>query len=1024
MCRAWEVRVPQNHTALSGDLTVTVIGTPPRSARLELLRATQAGSTRFAPIGSVPLPPAPSGPNTTTPDVEVRFPCGLFTQGGSYGIVLVIAKPEERPIQELDVRWPAVVLNLAPARIQTYPELPVTATLEFPGIKCRPAAGAVVPELWMELLFCGHSPIGCTDTNATHKQVMYAEQLRGYRRLSLKLSCELFGLAGHYALTVRSALPTSRPVIHDAAAAAYLKVAWSEKFVFNVHARSIFPCDPHSGVAVLFQYPACILETGDRVRLFARLRADVASLVPPTSLHYKAEQRVTRGQHSLYFDCDLFSERYVEYCFVYVSQAITGAVSDVRVDCVPTLPVRESDSGGWGSWSAWTTCSTSCGGGTRNRYRLCDSPPPRYGAKFCEGPSLETQHCGVGTGTWDCPRSVPEDDQEVADRPEVQAEVGPGCRCGCVVHLGFAKPRRLVATSSKSCPGRTFWLIQANEGHIIHLSMHYLRLPCASQWLKVRDGNGLSATLIALLTGNQVPGHPVASSGQYLLLEFFSDELTAGGVDCGGGFLAEAQQIPAHPNKTALLSGRDGIDFTAVSSAPVSPPNLTVVHVASLMFVCVVLAVSACLAAQYLHRYRKYQLAAAHEDTETITGSHCSRAASNATLLSEVISLKRFGRHRTHDRLQEEDEDGYDSTEHEYEVIESGPKDASSPVTTDKQSTLSLPCTPPGSPASLPRSTTLGSSQGSRLPNGKEMEAASEREWRIPRRPLSRGARTVSRGPSLATLTNVSRLVFTRFKGRCSPASSILSRNPKEHKDKRNMERLLAGSEFSLPGPEHDLELDYYDYNVTNAGTVPGSYLGMDPAYLLWIPPFAPGCWEEESEQALALADLHSQQDLVDRDQNGIELDMEQVTEFIPRAAFYLNPEQGSVTELDNKEVESSEEMRKSTKEMNKIPETKQNGVELQDTFTPKKSDSLRTVEQLPLHEFPTMRDQARYKGDKIQESPVRVHRRPGEKETRVEKSPNNDDIKFADDEDDEEELNSCDRIVITESNKNRHIRV
>lgn len=39
-------------------------------------------------------------------------------------------------------------------------------------------------------------------------------------------------------------------------------------------------------------------------------------------------------------------------------------------------------------------------------------------------------------------------------------------------------------------------------------------------------------------------------------------------------------------------------------------------------------------------------------------------------------------------------------------------------------------------------------------------------------------------------------------------------------------------------GNPEDFELDYYDYNVTNASTVPGSYLGMDPAYLIWIPPF------------------------------------------------------------------------------------------------------------------------------------------------------------------------------------------
>lgn len=120
----------------------------------------------------------------------------------------------------------------------------------------------------------------------------------------------------------------------------FLQADWSEQFVFNVHARSISPCDPHSGISVLFEYPACILDRADRIRLFGKLRADVASLAPPTSLHYITEQRVVRGQHALHFECDFFSEKYVEYCFVYVSQAISGAVADVRMDCLPTLPVR------------------------------------------------------------------------------------------------------------------------------------------------------------------------------------------------------------------------------------------------------------------------------------------------------------------------------------------------------------------------------------------------------------------------------------------------------------------------------------------------------------------------------------------------------------------------------------------------------------------------------------------------------------------------------------------------------------
>jgi hypothetical protein len=44
------------------------------------------------------------------------------------------------------------------------------------------------------------------------------------------------------------------------------------------------------------------------------------------------------------------------------------------------------------------------------------------------------------------------------------------------------------------------------------------------------------------------------------------------------------------------------------------------------------------------------------------------------------------------------------------------------------------------------------------------------------------------------------------------------------------------GSQYSISTNE-EMEMDYYDYNVVNASAAPGSYLGMDPAFLVWIPP-------------------------------------------------------------------------------------------------------------------------------------------------------------------------------------------
>lgn len=131
-----------------------------------------------------------------------------------------------------------------------------------------------------------------------------------------------------------------------------------------------------------------------------------------------------------------------------------------------------------------------------------------------------------------------------ADRPEVIAEIGPGCRCGCIVHLGVAKPRRLIASSSKSCPGRTFWLIQADDGDRIRFKFDFFHLPCTTQWLKVRDGDSLTSELIGYFVGGN-PEHPgsIVSIGSQILVEFFSDELETTGQACGGGFLAHAQQM-------------------------------------------------------------------------------------------------------------------------------------------------------------------------------------------------------------------------------------------------------------------------------------------------------------------------------------------------------------------------------------------------------------------------------------------------------------------------------------------------
>uniref|UniRef100_A0ABD2VYR9 CUB domain-containing protein n=1 Tax=Trichogramma kaykai TaxID=54128 RepID=A0ABD2VYR9_9HYME len=872
-------------------------------------------------IGEVPLEQLP---NVAGVNVSLVVPCGFFSRGGSYSLQL---QHKSSPTPErftdtaslhdaqmwttLDVRWPTPSLALEPQHLDTYPSQPVLATLEYTGISCAPAAGVPVPAYTVQLIYCGASVLSCDPRNKSHVQMLYKEEVEGFPiQRVITLRCEFFGLAGHYALRLKPSDPSAPTT------SAYIKVEWSDLYVFNVHARSIYPCDASSGgVAVLFQYPACRL-AGDRVRVYGRLRADVASLAPPSTLHYVSELKAPPGKHQLTFDCDLFTERYVEYCFVYISQAYNGAMSEVRVDCIPTFPLQESDAGGWGPWSQWTPCSSSCVGGTRNRHRFCDTPPPRYGAKFCQGETVQTEPCGGSSqldlrgayspGDWECRHG----EGLAADRPEVTAEVGDKCRCGCSLSLERDQESKILAASSRYCPGRSFWLVQTNPEYILQMYFDQARFPCQGQYARVRDGDLLIDELLADIASDkkEPASGQIQSSGPRLLLEFYSQESLSTDDDhqaCLAGFLVHVSVIP----KSAAADNRSAIYPATLANAKIMAAAsrwaiwLTPAHLAAASLLCLMFLVSVFLALQYAFKYRKYQVA---EDLDSLTdNSACSgsmqgltrraRAVSSSTLISEVVSLVRLPRRGgnnspRHARLDESStvadiEEGYESTETQpdgdEESLGSGtlkPRDSDDQLHQQQpQRSISgggsgslrtivaggggtagnsVRSTPTRrSSVSSSSTTTLaaaaaasaggGSTASSSSANNSHVEVKYARPVKLrtfgPVSPVSEeGTTSMSEDGRRFSATSASNSLNNGFSPASSSSNSTLRRfTGKESKERRNRERLLAGpgSEFSLANQDTDLELDYYDYNVVNAGAAPGSYLGMDPAFLVWIPP-------------------------------------------------------------------------------------------------------------------------------------------------------------------------------------------
>ncbi|XP_045905935.1 hemicentin-1 [Micropterus dolomieu] len=76
--------------------------------------------------------------------------------------------------------------------------------------------------------------------------------------------------------------------------------------------------------------------------------------------------------------------------------------NDVQIDFCNSDPCPIS--GNWGPWTSWGSCSKTCNGGQMRRYRSCDNPRPANGGRACAGADTQLQRCSTSNcpvdGTW------------------------------------------------------------------------------------------------------------------------------------------------------------------------------------------------------------------------------------------------------------------------------------------------------------------------------------------------------------------------------------------------------------------------------------------------------------------------------------------------------------------------------------------------------------------------------------------------------------------------------------------------
>ncbi|KAM6461696.1 thrombospondin type-1 domain-containing protein 1 isoform 1-T2 [Liasis olivaceus] len=95
--------------------------------------------------------------------------------------------------------------------------------------------------------------------------------------------------------------------------------------------------------------------------------------------------------HRIEFSCTLFDSGTNKYCFEFSPSSQVNSPPWTK-ECVL---IQRNVGGSWSIWQAWSSCSATCGGGIRERYRECLTPFPIQTMQGCLGRQQETSPCSL-----------------------------------------------------------------------------------------------------------------------------------------------------------------------------------------------------------------------------------------------------------------------------------------------------------------------------------------------------------------------------------------------------------------------------------------------------------------------------------------------------------------------------------------------------------------------------------------------------------------------------------------------------
>ena len=322
----YQLTAPLRYTVLGGDIQVSyslplnasVGGTAHVQHRVQLESDSEV-------ITAVPV-------SSKYREGVLTFICGVVDYAGRF--VFKLLEPNGGQLTQTDTMvatWPDSNLTLPPSVAALTGD--VTLHMAVTGAQCKSlhsSVGYLVRVVYM----------GANDTHGRPTQnpdkhlVIYEQEYTDILKLadvSVNIACQKLDQSGMY----RAELTSTRNPLVPLGSSNHMYVHWSTVYELRSAAPSVFPCQSH--VVVQYTHARCA-GAEDKVRLYKQVQRAASSIASPIDLEYVAERRATRALSAAIFDCYLFEQEVPGYCFVYVSTAENGAVTEQYTLCLPTQP--------------------------------------------------------------------------------------------------------------------------------------------------------------------------------------------------------------------------------------------------------------------------------------------------------------------------------------------------------------------------------------------------------------------------------------------------------------------------------------------------------------------------------------------------------------------------------------------------------------------------------------------------------------------------------------------------------------